>query len=73
MNNDEKQKLIDDFEKAINEIRVLRYTSPDEELKGFRVLFVAFMLLAATKMKMVMLDMTSIGMVKGIKMGMKLR
>lgn len=37
MNNDEKQKLIDVFEKAISEIRVLRYTSPDEELKGFRV------------------------------------
>lgn len=37
MNNDEKQKLIEDFEKAISEIRVLRYTSPDEELKGFRV------------------------------------
>jgi len=35
MNNDEKQKLIDDFEKAISEIRVLRYTSPDEELKAF--------------------------------------
>jgi len=37
MNNDEKQKLIEDFEKAISEIRVLRYTSSDEDLKGFRV------------------------------------
>ena len=37
MNDDEKQKLIQDFEKAISEIRVLRYTSSDEELKGFRV------------------------------------
>lgn len=37
MNDDEKQKLIQDFEKAISEIRVLRHTSSDEDLKGFRV------------------------------------
>lgn len=37
MNDDEKQKLIEDFEKAISEIRVLRHTSSDEDLKGFRV------------------------------------
>lgn len=37
MNNDEKQKLIEAFEKVIREIRVLRYTSSDEDLKGFRV------------------------------------
>lgn len=37
MNDDEKQKLIEDFEKAIKDIRVLRYSSSDEELKGFRV------------------------------------
>jgi hypothetical protein len=37
MKDDEKQKLIQDFEKAISELRVLRYTSSDEDLKGFRV------------------------------------
>ena len=33
----ESLERLEELEKVIREIRVLRYTSPDDDLKGFRI------------------------------------